>query len=198
MSDLILASASASRRAMLEAAGVSFEVITSHVDEAPIKDRLLAIGDDPRAIARALAEAKTLAVSKDQPWRLVLGGDSVVSVAGRLFDKPVSREDAAEHLRFFSGKLMTLDSSAVLARDGVVVDWTSDDAHLEVRTLSEAFITHYLDAEWPAIAGCVGCFRIEAMGVQLFEVISGSQFTVLGMPLLPVLDRLRAHGVIEG
>jgi septum formation protein len=198
MSNLILASASASRRAMLVAAGVAHEVIVSQVDESAIKARLLAEDKDPRAIGLALATAKALAVSEIHPGRWVLGGDSLVSAGGRLFDKPISREDAAEHLRFFSGKLMTLDSSAVLARDGAMIDYASDDAHLEVRTLSDAFITAYLDKEWPAISGCVGCFRIEALGVHLFEVITGSHFTVLGMPLLPVLDRLRTYGVIEG
>jgi septum formation protein len=92
--------------------------------------------------------------------------------------------------------VMVLDSAAVLVRDGAMVDWTSDDARLEVRALSEAFITAYLGSEWPAIAGCVGCFRIEGRGVQLFENIIGSHFTVLGMPLLPVLDFLRRHGVM--
>jgi septum formation protein len=115
---LILASASASRRTMLEEAGVAHEVIVSAVDEEAIKNKLQREGKDPRAIALALATAKTLAVSVAHPGRWVLGGDSIVSAGGRLFDKPVSREDAAKHLRFFSGKMMTLDSSAVLARDG--------------------------------------------------------------------------------
>ena len=191
---IILASASASRRAMLEAAGVPFEVVTAAVDEGAIKARMLADGADAREIATALAEAKALAVSALYLDLLVLGGDSMVSVGGRLFDKPVSRDDAAEHLRAFSGQLMVLNSAAALARGGEIVDWRSDDARLEVRTLSDGFIADYLDAEWPAIAGCVGCFRIEARGVQLFEVITGSHFTVLGMPLLPVLEMLRAQG----
>jgi septum formation protein len=198
MSKLILASASASRRAMLDGAGVAHDVIVSKVDESAIKARLLGEGKEPRAIGLALATAKTLAVSALHTGRWVLGGDSLVSAGGRIFDKPISREDAADHLRFFSGKMITLDSSAVLARDGAMIDYASDDAHLEVRTLSDAFITAYLDEEWPAISACVGCFRIEARGVQLFEVITGSHFTVLGMPLLPVLDRLRTHGVIKG
>ena len=191
---IILASGCASRRAMLEAAGVQFEVVVAPVDEGAIKARMLADGADAREIATALAEAKALAVSALYLDQLVLGGDSIVSVGGRLFDKPVSRDDAAEHLRAFSGQLMVLNSAAALARGGEIVDWRSDDARLEVRTLSDGFIADYLDAEWPAIAGCVGCFRIEARGVQLFEVITGSHFTVLGMPLLPVLEMLRAQG----
>ena len=191
---IILASGSASRRAMLEAAGVQFEVVVAPVDEGAIKARMLADGADAREIATALAEAKALAVSALYLDQLVLGGDSIVSVGGQLFDKPVNRDDAAEHLRAFSGQMMVLNSAAARARGGEIVDWRSDDAHLEVRALSDGFIADYLDAEWPAIAGCVGCFRIEARGVQLFEVITGSHFTVLGMPLLPVLEMLRAQG----
>jgi septum formation protein len=193
---IILASASATRRDMLSAAGIAFEVRTSDVDEAPIKEALLAQGADPRAICRALATAKAEAVSALYPERWVLGGDSVVSVEGRLFSKPHSRSDAAAHLAAFSSRLMTLDSSVVLVRGGVMVDYASDDAHLEVRTLSEAFIERYLDAEWPAIGSCVGCFRIEGLGVHLFERTTGSQFTILGMPLLALLGMLREHRII--
>jgi septum formation protein len=193
---IILASGSASRRDMLTAAGVPFEIITTPVDEGAIKDRMAAEGAGPRDIACELAKAKALAVSSLHPDRLVLGGDSMVSVTGRMFDKPTSRANAAEHLRAFSGQMMVLDSSAALAKGGEIVDWRSDDAHLEVRALSDAFVESYLDIEWPAISGCVGCFRIEARGVQLFERITGSHFTVLGMPLLPVLEMLRTQGVM--
>jgi septum formation protein len=193
---LILASRSASRQAMLDAAGVVYDSVPADVDEAGITASLAGEGQGPREIARALATAKALHVSHAHPGRWVLGSDSIVSVDGQMFDKPVSIEDAADHLRAFSGTVMVLDSAAVLVRDGAVVDWTSDDAGLEVRALSESFITAYLGSEWPAIAGCVGCFRIEGRGVQLFENIIGSHFTVLGMPLLPVLDFLRRHGVM--
>jgi septum formation protein len=196
MTLLILASQSASRRAMLDAAGVAHEAIPADVDEAAIKEVLLSAGEGPREIARELAKAKALAVSAAHPDAFVLGGDSIISVDGRIFSKPKSRDDAADHLRLFSGKVMILDSSAVLARGGEVVDWVSDDAHLEVRTLSEAFIQAYLDEEWPAISACVGCFRIEAHGVQMFELITGSHFTVLGMPLIPVLGFLRTAGLL--
>ncbi len=193
---IILASGSASRRDMLTAAGVEFEIITTAVDEGAIKDRLTRTGIGPPEIALELAKAKALAVSVLHPERLVLGGDSIVSVAGRMFDKPVSRDNATEHLRSFSGQRMVLDSSAALALGGEIIDWRSDAAALEVRTLSDHFIEAYLDLEWPAISACVGCFRIEALGVQLFETVSGSHFTVLGMPLLPVLGMLREQGVM--
>jgi septum formation protein len=193
---IILASGSASRRDMLTAAGVEFEIITTPVDEGVIKDRMAAEGAGPREIACELAKAKALAVSALHPGRLVLGGDSMVSIGRRMFDKPTSRANAAEHLRAFSGQMMVLDSSAAMAKGGAIIDWRSDDAHLEVRTLSDAFIESYLDVEWPAISACVGCFRIEARGVQLFERITGSHFTVLGMPLLPVLEMLRTQGAV--
>jgi len=127
----------------------------------------------------------------------VLGSDSLVTVDSRRFDKPRSRAEAAEHLAYFSGKVMELHSAAALARGGRT-EWDHTDvARLKVRDLSDAFIAGYLDAEWPAVSGCVGVFRIEALGVQLFESIEGSHFTVLGMPLLPVLAALRARGVLR-
>jgi septum formation protein len=193
---LILASKSASRRAMLDAAGVPYQAIPADVDEAAIKNRMLEEGDGPAAIALCLAEAKALAVSLAHPDALVLGSDSIASAGGRMFDKPVSREDAADHLRFFSTRVMTLDSAAAIARGGVLIDAMGDAAELQVRALGEDFIQVYLAAEWPAISGCVGCFRIEGRGVQLFEEIRGSQFTVLGMPLLPVLAMLREEGCL--
>jgi septum formation protein len=189
---LILASQSASRKAMLTAAGVPFEARSSDVDEAAIKREL--IGVPGSEIAMILAEAKALTVSVSAPGRLVLGGDSLVEVCGRTFDKPSSRADAARHLAFFSGQSMKLHSAAILVRDGVPVWRHCETARLSVRTLSADFIEGYLAQEWPAVGACVGVFRIEALGVQLFEHIEGSHFTVLGMPLLALLGALRTHG----
>ena len=188
---IVLASNSASRKAMLEAAGVAFEARGADVDERGLEAEME--GAEPAEIAQALAAAKAAAVSDD---RLVLGSDSLVEVGGRRFDKPASRAQAAEHLRFFSGKVMTLHSAAALAKDGQIVWVGSDFARLRVRELSEEFIEAYLDAEWPEVSNCVGVFRIEGPGVQLFESIMGDQFTVLGMPLLQVLDALREEGVL--
>lgn len=183
---LVLASKSGSRQAMLTAAGVPFEVRPGAVDERAVE---AAMGDAaPAEIALALAQAKALAVPADG---LVLGSDSLVSVAGRRFDKPGSIEEAAEHLRFFSGKVMELHSAAALAKDGKVVWDHAALARLHVRELSDGFIGEYLAAEWPEVSHCVGVFRIEARGVHLFERIEGDHFTVLGMPLLPVLGALR-------
>lgn len=187
---IVLASKSASRKAMLEAAGVSFRCVPATVDERAIETR--APNAAPDAVAALLAEAK--AASVDGRGDLVLGSDSLVSVAGRRFDKPTSRAEAADHLRHFSGRTMELHSAAAIARAGTVIWSHADVARLRVRDISAGFIEAYLDAEWPAVAGCVGVFRIEALGVQLFESIDGDHFTVLGMPLLPVLGALRNLG----
>jgi septum formation protein len=190
---LILASSSPIRRQMLEQAGVAFASIPADIDEASFKKR----HDDPARLATALAEAKALAVSKSRASDWVIGSDSVVSVAGNLFGKPADREEAAQHLRIFSGKAIALTSAVGLARGGDA-KWTHcDQATLQVRPLSEGFIEEYLDAEWPEVGYCVGVFRLEGRGVQLFETIEGSFFTILGMPLLPLLAALRERGVMS-
>lgn len=189
---ITLASKSGSRQAMLAAAGVPFRAQPGTVDERALE---AALGDAaPTDVALALARAKALAVAADG---LVLGSDSLVSVNGRRFDKPGSPEEAAEHLRFFSGKVMELHSAAALARDGAVVWDHAALARLHVRQLSDAFIAEYLAAEWPEVSFCVGVFRMEARGVQLFSAVEGDHFTVLGMPLLPVLGALRDLGELS-
>ena len=194
---LVLASQSASRRAMLEAAGVSFSAIAPGVDEEAVKVGLRAEGVAPRDFADALAELKALRVSQREPEALALGSDSLMVLAdGTILDKPTDRAEAKTHLRAMSGGRHAIVSAAVIAEGGRPVWRHVDRAMLHVRPLSEDFLEHYLDAEWPAIAGCAGCFRIEGLGAQLFARIDGSQFTVLGMPLLPVLDYLRVRGVL--
>jgi len=192
---LILASKSASRRAMLDAAGLIYESGHAQIDERALEAGMAGAG--PAAIAEALAVAKAAAVAAAHPETLVLGSDSLVVVDGRRFDKPATREEAAEHLRFFSGKVMHLHSGAALVR-GNTCEWSHNAlARLHVRALSEAFIADYLAQEWPEVSHTVGVFRIEALGVQLFESIEGEHFTILGMPLLPVLGALREAGVLR-
>jgi septum formation protein len=189
---LILASSSSIRRAMLDAAGVEYDAIRPEVDEDALKARL----NGAQIIAAKLAEAKALAVSTNRQGEWVIGSDSVVAVGDRPFDKPRSREEAAEHLRFFSGREMQLTSAVALACDGRI-DWTeADTAALHVRPLSEAFIRDYLEAEWPEVGYCVGVFRMEGRGVQLFDRIDGNYFTILGMPLIPLLGELRERGIL--
>jgi len=190
---LILASQSASRRAMLDAAGVAYTALPAHVDEDGVKAAMA--GQPPHDIADALAELKAVKVSQSQSQTLVLGSDSIVAlVDGTLLDKPTDRGDAAAHLRAMSAGTHDLWSAAVIAENGRPVWRHVERARLLVRPLSESFIESYLDEEWPAIAGCVGCFRIEGPGVQLFSAVEGDHFTVLGMPLLPVLAYLRVRG----
>jgi septum formation protein len=186
---LILASTSAIRRQMLDAAGVIYGAVKPRIDEDAVKARL----SDASEVASELAAAKACSIAGDD-W--VIGSDSVVSAGGRLFDKPRSRNDAAEHLRFLSGKTMLLTSAVALSRGGTL-DWRhAETARLEVRELSDKFIADYLDAEWPAVGYTVGVFRLEARGVQLFSSIDGDYFTVLGMPLLPLLGALRERGLL--
>ncbi len=192
---LVLASQSAARRAMLAAAGVPFEAIAAPVDEAGVKAAMA--GAAPRDIADALAELKALKGSIARREALVVGSDSIVALAdGRLLDKPESREAAAAQLRGMAASTIRLVSAAVVAENGRAVWRHVAEARLHVRALSDGFIDAYLDAEWPAISGCVGAFRLEGPGVQLFTRIEGDGFTIMGMPLLPLLDYCRTRGVL--
>ena len=187
---LILASSSAIRRQLLDSAGVDHRAMAPDVDEAAIKERV----NDAAELASHLAAAKALSIPSDA-W--VIGSDSVVSVDGRLFDKPRDRTDAEHHLRLFSGKQINLTSAVALAHGGAV-DWCHcDTATLQVRDLSDTFIRSYLDAEWPAVGYTVGVFRLEGRGVQLFNRIDGDHFTILGMPLVPLLGALRERGLVD-
>ena len=173
---------------MLDAAGVEYVPAKPEVDESAIKAGL----NEADGIALELACAKATSIAGE--W--VIGSDSVVSVDGRLFDKPCNRDDAADHLRFFSGKRMQLTSAVALACGGKL-DWSHvETATLYVRELSQPFIADYLDGEWPEVGYTVGVFRLEARGVQLFERIEGDHFTILGMPLISLLGALRARRLL--
>lgn len=187
----VLASKSQSRQAMLQAAGLKFTALAADIDERKIESESALSA--PHEIALHLAKAKACAVSSDVP-NLVLGSDSIAICNGQRFDKPVTRNDAAAHLRAFSGKTLELYSAAAFARAGTIIWQDYAKAELKLRHLSDAFIAAYLDTEWPDVSYCVGVFRIEALGVQLFTDIKGDQFTVLGMPLLKVLEALREFG----
>lgn len=190
---LVLASASPIRAAMLEAAGVAHRIDPGRVDESALKG---ANDGNDAQLATALAEAKAIDTSRRHSGSWVIGGDSLVSVDGRRFDKPASRGEAADHLRFFSGRKMRLTSAVALALGGRI-DWSfAGQAILQVRTLSDDFIHTYLEAEWPAVAHCVGVFRMEGRGVTLFAQVEGDHFTILGMPLLPLLGALRERDLV--
>ncbi|HVF83039.1 MAG TPA: nucleoside triphosphate pyrophosphatase [Sphingomicrobium sp.] len=191
--DLLLASTSPIRRTLLTNAGVPFRWEAPKVDEDRVKAHHRGSDSD---LAVALAKTKALAVSARHPASLVIGSDSLVSVAGRRFSKPADRAEAAEHLQFFSGREMVLTSAAALLR-GNDVQWQhASTATMQFRALTAEFIEAYLSAEWPEVAYCVGVFRLEARGVQLFNRIEGDHFTILGLPLLPLLAALRERGVM--
>jgi septum formation protein len=196
MSVLVLASQSASRKAMLAAAGVPFVAENAGVDEESAKASLAGLSG--RDMADALAELKAIKVSRRYPEALVLGCDSTVTAPdGRLIDKTTSRDEAAAQLRSFAGATHRLSSAAVVAQGGQPIWRFVDTAKLTMRTFSDEFLEAYLDAEWPAIGGCVGGYRLEGLGAQLFAKIEGSHFTILGLPLLPLLDWLRVRGEMQ-
>ncbi len=194
---LILASQSASRRAMLAAAGIPHEAMAAGVDEDSAKESLRAAGVNARDLADALAELKATKLSRRYATDLVLGCDSTVVLDdGTMLDKAMSREEQAELLRKISGQRHRLYSAAVICEGGSPVWRHVDVATMHVRALSDAFIESYLDLEWPAIGGCVGGYRVEGPGIQLFAKVEGSQFTIQGLPLLPLLDYLRSRQVL--
>jgi septum formation protein len=195
--NLVLASQSAGRLAMLRAAGVEVEAHAALVDEASIKQSLIADGAKARDIADALAEAKARKVSRKLPTALVLGCDQILVTAdGQILDKPETPDDAREHLTTLSGKTHRLISAAVMCENGEPVWRIVDTAQMTMRALSSLFVEDYVACHWQYIRHCVGCYRIEAEGAQLFASVSGSQFTVIGLPLLPVLDYLRVRGLL--
>jgi septum formation protein len=194
---LILASKSETRRRMLEAAGVTFDVRTGATEEEAVKQRCRALGMDARTLALALAEQKALDVDAN-PGEFILGADQTLECSdGSMLDKPASREDAELQLRSLSGRRHWLHSAAVIAADGRSIWRSAESVAMDVRPLSDDFIHAYLDAEFDEVRYNVGCYRIEGLGAQLFDRVEGSHFAILGLPLLPLLGWLREGGLIE-
>ena len=192
---LVLASKSATRRAVLEGAGIPFEIASSGVDEDAAKVDLLAKGANPRQVATALAEQKALTTSAGRPeW--VVGADQTLEFEGRLYDKAETVEDARDRLKALRGKPHQLHSAVVVARNGETVWRELESATLTMRDFSDGFLEDYLAAEGQAALGSVGCYRLEGPGVQLFSKIEGDYFTILGLPLMGLLDLLRKEGVL--
>jgi len=193
---LILASQSATRRRMLEAAGVPFEAVAAGLDEDVAKTGLTAAGFGPRDMAEMLAElkAKSVAAPSDA---LVLGADQTLELDdGTMLSKPDSREEALDQLRSLSGRSHWLHSSAVIVEDGERAWAATESVELAVRPLGEAFLQDYLDREYEAVRWNVGGYRVEGRGAQLFERIDGGHFAILGLPLLPLLAYLRERGLL--
>lgn len=190
----LLASKSAARRAMLEAAGVPFRSVDSPVDEESLKKQLA--GTLAPALAGALAEAKALGVAAGA-GDLVLGSDQVLEREdGSVLGKPASKQEALEQLRSLSGRTHRLHSAAVIAEEGRPVWRHTETVALMMRPLSAGFLRSYLDAEYETIRWSVGGYHIEGRGAQLFERIEGSHFAVMGLPLLPLLEYLRERKVL--
>jgi septum formation protein len=192
---LILASKSAARRAMLEGAGVPFAVQVADVDEDAVK----ATHDpaDAAGLAVELARVKALAVSRHDADAWVLGADQTLAFEGALVSKAGTLDEARERLKAMRGKAHQLHSGAALARNGQVVWSGVDTANMRVRNFSDAFLDAYLKAEGDGLLACVGSYRLEGLGSQLFEAVDGDYFTVLGLPLWPVLEELRRAGVLR-
>jgi septum formation protein len=193
---IVLASASLTRRAMLRSAGVAVECEPSSVDEGALKRDCRARGMDAAAAARVLAEAKTLEVAARRPGKIVIGADQMLECGEEWFDKPADRVAARAQLTRLAGKDHRLISAAAAVRDGEVVWALADTAELTMRPLSAAFIDRYLERVGDAALQSVGGYQIEGIGLQLFSEIRGDHFTILGMPLLPVLEFLRREGAI--
>lgn len=194
---LVLASGSAARRALLEAARIPVEILRAPVNEAAIAQALLLQRETPHAIAIALAHAKAEAASRKVPHRLVLAADQTLDHQGALLMKPESRAHAREQILALRGDPHFLHSAAVL-RKGDRVLWAGvASARLTFRAFSDAFLGIYLDAMGEAIRETVGGYQLEALGPHLFEVIEGDHATILGLPLLPVLHALRDLGCLK-
>lgn len=194
---IILASQSAARRAMLAAAGVAFDALPAHVDEDGVTAALVAEQAPPEHVADALAELKALKISRAYPDALVLGADSIaVTADGVLLAKPETRARAEAQLQSLAGSTHRLVSAAVVAQAGQPLWRAGGVARLTMRTLSDRFIADYLDREGEAVLGCVGCYRIEGLGAQLFSRVDGDQFVIRGLPLLALLGWLRERGIL--
>lgn len=193
---LILASASPTRQAMLRAAGVAFTISPASLNEAALMHDLVANGADAIAVAAALAEQKAILVSRRTPHETVLGGDSILALGSEILGKSHDLPALKALLQRMSGRSHHLVSSAALARDGHVFWHHTARVRLTVRHLGEGFIDSYLAKEGTALLGSVGGYRFEGLGAQLFESVEGDYFSILGMPLLPVLAELRAQGLL--
>ncbi|RWP35570.1 MAG: Maf-like protein [Mesorhizobium sp.] len=195
---IILASGSPFRKALLVDAGVPVEAVPAEVDERALEAPLQGSGISPEDVALVLAEAKATEVSERKPGALVLGCDQTLSLGDEVFHKPADMEAARHHLLALSGKTHQLNSAVVLARDGAVLWRHVGVASLTMRKLDPAFIGRHLARVGAKALSSVGAYQIEGEGIQLFERVEGDYFTIVGLPLLPVLAKLRELGAIDG
>ena len=195
---LILASSSPFRRMLMENAGLSFEAHAARIDERVVEAPLEKAGATPDAVAFVLAKAKAADVSSRFPGSLVIGSDQTMSLGDRVFHKPKDMVDAANHLQALSGLTHRLNSAVAIIRDGVVLWEHLSHADLTMRPLTVDFIKRHLARVGERALASVGAYQLEGEGIQLFEKIEGDYFTILGLPMLPLLQKLRELGAIDG
>ncbi|MDH2342593.1 Maf family nucleotide pyrophosphatase [Bradyrhizobium sp. SSUT77] len=193
-SSLILASQSSARKMLLANAGFEFKAITADIDERGIQAASGLSG--PREIALLLAREKAKAVSAHHAGSYVIGADQTLALGDRLFNKPAGRPQALAQLRDLSGKCHELNSAVAIARDGEIIFEDVSVARLSMRQMTEAELSAYLDAAGDAVITSVGGYQLEGLGIHLFERIEGNHFTILGLPLLPLLAFLRRERLV--
>jgi len=196
--EIILASGSPARAAMLRDAGVPFRVAKAAVDEDALREALLAEGTTPRDLSDALAEMKALRVSAREPGALVVGSDQILSLGGEVFTKQPDRDAARAALMRLRGQRHSLFSAAVICEDGKPIWRHVSEVKLMMRMFSEEYLDSYLDRNWPGVSGAVGCYHYEGEGVRLFTQATGDYHVILGMPLLPLVNYLTTRGLIPG
>jgi septum formation protein len=196
MRRLILASASPARAKLLVAAGLGFEVLPATVNESALKDEWIAEGCDVGTAARRLAAEKACSVARRHPGAIVLGADQILGLNGEAVSKCRDQQEALSLLRRLRGRTHKLVTAAVLAADGAELWNRVDICRMTMRSFSDAFLNEYISRAGAALLQCVGCYELEGLGAQLFERVEGDYFSILGLPLVPVLAALREHGVI--
>jgi len=194
---VVLASASTTRATLLRQAGLAIEIMPTRIDEASVREGMNAEGAPPRDIADTLAELKAMRVSRHALGKLVIGADQILSCKGKLFEKPADRAAAEAQLRALAGSVHELWSAVCVARDGNVIWRHVALSVLTMRSFSDAFLGAYLDAAGDALTHNVGAYALEGPGAQLFSHIEGDYFSILGLPLLPLLDFLREHNIVR-
>lgn len=194
---VVLASGSRFRAGLLRNAGVPFTIDVPGVDEGSVRDSLRAEQATTEDVATVLAELKAIAISRKHPDALVIGSDQMLDCGGVWFEKPVDRDHAQATLKALSGKTHRLVTAVVVARAGSRIWHAMDSVTMRMRPLSEDFIQQYLDVVGEGVFDSVGAYQLEGLGAQLFTGVEGDYFTVLGLPLLQLLEFLRTHGVLS-
>ena len=195
--ELVLASQSQARQDLLRNAGLVFEAVPAKVDESEMKLSLQAAGASAKETAVALAELKALKISRDFPGHLIVGADQMLECNGVWFDKPADMSHARAHLSALRGKTHMLQNAVCVARSGTIIWHYTNSASLEMRAFSDEFLDEYLQKAGENILSSVGAYQLEGIGSQLFNRVEGDFFSILGLPLLPLIDFLRGHGIVK-